>query len=223
MTGKEYIDSLAGLFEKNRDKKTAQWSKAYLKDQYEFYGLKSPLRNQLFKEHRERHDLPKEWREAVSESWKHDEREMQYIGMEIAFRSKKHWVRSDLALFESLVTEKSWWDTVDYIASNIMGHYLYTFSDLIPEVTHRWNTSDNMWLNRTSILFQLKYKDYTDFKLLQKMINRHKYSKEFFLQKAIGWSLRQYAKFDPDAVQAFVTETELKPLSRREALKNIKQ
>ena len=221
LSGTQYLEELASRFKEEADPKNAEQASAYMRHQYRFFGLKSPRRNALFKSHREKYGLPDEWRKTVGKSWEYDEREIQYIGMELAYRCRKNWGREDLALFESMVIQKSWWDTVDYISSNIMGHYLLCFPDLTEEVTKRWNKSDNMWLNRASIIFQLKYKDKTDFELMQNMINRHKSSPEFFLQKAIGWALRQYARQNPQAVRSYVANTELKPLSRREAMKHL--
>ncbi|MEQ8325019.1 MAG: DNA alkylation repair protein [Vicingaceae bacterium] len=222
MSDAAYIDKLASLFEAHGNESNAEAMSKYMKWHFPFFGLNKPKRQELWKMYRNEHGMPRDWRTTVVQSWKYDQREMQYIGMEIAYRSKAHFQREDLALFENMIVERSWWDTVDFIASNIIGEYLYRFPDRIPVCSQRWNNSDNLWLIRTSILFQLKYKDFTDFKLLQQMINRHKYSKEFFLQKAIGWALRQYARVSPDEVLAFVTETELMPLSRREALKHLR-
>ena len=83
-----------------------------------------------------------------------------------------------------------------------------------------WSQSDNMWTNRSAILHQLKFKQQTDAELLFKIIKQHTDSKEFFIQKAIGWALREYAKTSPDVVKVFVEEHSLKPLSKREALKH---
>ena len=109
------------------------------------------------------------------------------------------------------------------IASNLVGNLFQKYPHLIPAYVSKWEKSDNMWLVRTAIIFQLKYKNDTDFKLLKRVIERHLSSKEFFIQKAIGWALRQYAKFEPELVQEYVKRTDLKPLSRREALKHFKK
>jgi 3-methyladenine DNA glycosylase AlkD len=83
----------------------------------------------------------------------------------------------------------------------------------------KWRKSDNFWLRRSAILFQLNYKQETDFELLCEIIRENLGSKEFFINKAIGWALRQYTRVDPDAVRKCVAETPLHPLSAREALK----
>jgi 3-methyladenine DNA glycosylase AlkD len=87
----------------------------------------------------------------------------------------------------------------------------------------QWRSSEDFWLRRTCILFQLKYKKETDFELLKAIIRENLGSKEFFINKAIGWSLRQYSRIDPNAVRAFVNETPLAPLSAKEALKWLKR
>ena len=216
----QYVEKLASLFEEQRNETLALPMTKYMKGLFTYYGIKAPLRQSILRDFIKKNGQPEDWKTAVKLCWQYDEREMQYVGMELAFRSKKKWVESDLSFFEYLIISKSWWDTVDYIASNIIGHYFFIYPGQIKPKISQWNLSPNMWLNRTCLIFQLKYRDYTDFKLLQKIIHQHKYSKEFFIQKAIGWSLRQYARTSPKDVRAFVTETELKPLSRREALKH---
>jgi len=217
---KEYYSGLLSIFDQKRNSENAGPMAKYMKDLFPFFGIKSPQRNELLRAHIKDFGLPEDWKQVVQLCWKQDEREMQLIGMELAFRSKKIYMKEDIAFFEYMITTKSWWDTVDFIASNIIGQYFLAFPDQIKSVTDNWNHSSNMWLNRTCLLFQLKYKTSTDFKLLQEFIHVHKESNEFFLRKAIGWSLRQYAKFRPEEVRMFVNETELKPLSRKEALKH---
>jgi 3-methyladenine DNA glycosylase AlkD len=87
------------------------------------------------------------------------------------------------------------------------------------KVVERFSNSENMWLNRSAILFQLSYKDKTNFEILKSECEKHKDSNEFFIQKAIGWALRDYSRFNPNGVETYVNSTNLKPLSRREALR----
>ena len=117
----------------------------------------------------------------------------------------------------------SWWDAVDTIADHLIGFHLQRFPELVPVSVAKWLASDNMWLQRTAILFQLKYKKKTDVSLLFHCIKEMANSKEFFIRKAIGWALREYSKTDAAAVQSFVASTELWPPSVREALKGIQQ
>jgi 3-methyladenine DNA glycosylase AlkD len=116
---------------------------------------------------------------------------------------------------------KSWWDTVDTISGGPLGIHFQRFPKVRERYLARWRASDNIWLRRATILFQLNYKKETDFDLLCEIIRENLNSKEFFINKAIGWSLRQYARHDPQAVKGFVTSIPLHPLSRREAMKHL--
>jgi 3-methyladenine DNA glycosylase AlkD len=111
---------------------------------------------------------------------------------------------------------------VDTIAKYLLGGYLVQFPGEIHKAIERFSNSENMWLNRSAILFQLSYKEKTDFDLLKSECDKHKNSKEFFIQKAIGWALRDYSRFNPKGVLEFVNSVKLKPLSQREAIQNIK-
>ena len=86
-------------------------------------------------------------------------------------------------------------------------------------VISNWRNSDNIWLNRTCLIFQLKYKNEVDFELLKSLIVQYQPNKEFFIQKAIGWSLRQYSKFNPEAISTFINDIQLEGLAKREASK----
>ena len=130
-------------------------------------------------------------------------------------------LREDLPLVEELITTKSWWDTVDILAIHVVGPILKAHPKEIRKWNKRWMTSDNLWLNRTAILFQLTWKEETDKELLFANIERHADHKDFFIRKAIGWSLRTLAETDPAAVKAFVRSHTLAPLSEREALRKI--
>ena len=111
---------------------------------------------------------------------------------------------------------------MDTIAPHFVGHIVKLDRDYGKNIMMEWSLSDNMWTNRSAILHQLKFKHETDSDVLFEIIKQHSDSKEFFIQKAIGWALREYAKTNPDLVKAFVEEHSLKPLSKREALKHFK-
>ena len=121
--------------------------------------------------------------------------------------------------FERLTVTNSWWDTVDGLASNVVGVHLQRYPELKDPWIGKWRTSDNFWLRRITLLFQLKYKTQTDVPLLFALIEENRTSNEFFIQKAIGWALREYSKTDSAAVEAFIGQTNLAPLSEREGLK----
>lgn len=158
----------------------------------------------------------------VRELWGWPEREYHYIALTFLDRYQQQLTPQDVPLLEYLITTKSWWDTVDSLASHNVGKLLRQYPSSREVVIDAWRESDNIWLRRTTLLFQLGYKAQTDAALLFSLVDQNKDSKEFFIQKAIGWALREYSKTAPEAVQGFVSTASLAPLSQREALKWLK-
>lgn len=198
---------------------------AYMKHHFVFLGIKQPLRKSLLKEFFAAHGKPEvsEFESIVSVVWEQPEREFQYIGLDIASVFVSKLDSRHLAFIQHLITEKSWWDTVDVLASKIAGTILRKESpDFRQSFARKLSHTDHMWLQRTAILFQLGYKNETDIPLLFEIIAQHAASSEFFIQKAIGWALRELAKTQPEIVKQFVANTPLKPLSKREALKHFR-
>jgi 3-methyladenine DNA glycosylase AlkD len=134
---------------------------------------------------------------------------------------KKAWEKKTIKLMEWMIIHKSWWDTVDHIASELTGPFFQIFPDKIIPVTDSWNKSDDIWLQRSSLMFQKKFRSATNADLLAKYILHLRHSNEFFVQKAIGWALREYSKTNPAWVERFVAGHDLPVLSHREALKRI--
>jgi len=157
----------------------------------------------------------------LRELWSLPQREYQYMAMGLLGRFEKQLPEKFIDTVEYLIVTKSWWDTVDALASHSVGTHFKRFPNTRERYLKKWRKSKNLWLRRTAILFQLGYKKETDFELLSKIIRENLGSDEFFINKAIGWSLRQYAYIDPKAVKSFVKSTPLHPLSRREALKHL--
>ncbi|MDT0557483.1 DNA alkylation repair protein [Ichthyenterobacterium sp. W332] len=219
-----FITELTNRLESERHAEFALQMHEYMKRQFPFLGVKSPLRKQLLKEvlanHKE--DVIKNVRNIAETLYAKSEREYHYCAIEILAKilSKKY-KEEDLEYITALIYTNSHWDTVDFIAKHILGSYLLQFWENKQEVITKISQSDNMWLNRSAILFQLGYKERTDETILFEQCLAHKHSKEFFIQKAIGWALREYSKTNPDAVLNFVETNKLKPLSAREALKRI--
>ena len=194
--------------------------KAYMKNRFEFLGIKSPERAELLRPVLSRNNLPaiEELWPIVHELWEMQEREYQYFAMELFSRFNKAANKSWIKYYEYMIVNKSWWDTVDFIATTLVGNYFRIYPENIMPVTGPWMQSGNMWLQRSCLLFQLKYKKQTDTGLLASFIQPLTASKEFFIAKAIGWALREYSKSDPGWVQDFVKNHQLQPLSRKEAL-----
>ena len=149
-------------------------------------------------------------------------REYQYTALEFLTKRKRYLTPDTIPLLEMLITTKSWWDTVDGLAANQVGGVIARFPHIRDQHIGRWRAQENIWLRRTTLLFQLRCKEQTDADLLYALIADNLADKEFFIQKAIGWALREYSKSDPTAVQQFVARTDLSPLAHREALKWMK-
>jgi 3-methyladenine DNA glycosylase AlkD len=220
----EYFLPLKDSFEKHADPIHAAGAKAYMRDISEFYGLGSPLRRQLLQEFLQKAGLPLpgQLESLVHYAWEQPQREWQYIAMEITARYAHKGQTNLLQLSEFMITHKSWWDTVDFISPNIAGAILKRNPGIIRPQIESWIQSGNLWLQRTCLLFQLKFKDDTEQALLFELCDRLSMHKDFFIRKAIGWSLREYSKRNPQAVLQFVDSHQLSPLSYREALKRIK-
>lgn len=216
-----YLQSLEKSFVTSANPHEAVKMKKYMKDLFDFYGIKSPIRKELYKTHKQNFGLiPSDQKdEIVKWCWNSPQREWQYFAMDFLGREAKKADEKMIELYEFMILNKSWWDTIDFIAANLVGIYFQIYPDQIPAMTKKWMSSGNMWLQRTCILFQLKYRKNTDTVLLESFIDPLKESKEFFIRKAIGWSLREYSKTNPDYVKEFVKTNQLSNLSHREALK----
>jgi 3-methyladenine DNA glycosylase AlkD len=213
------------VFSKNSNESIAWGQSAYLKNNFEFFGLKSPKRKELQRPFLIKKNLPcKEVAfQLVQDLWNEPQRELHYFALEILFKYKNEYQKEDLKFFEKLITENSWWDSIDFIAPNILGVYFKKFPGMRKETIGGWLESENIWLQRSALLFQLKYKEELDKALLTYVIDRLNNEKEFFIRKAIGWILREYSKVNPDWVTKYVEKTTLQPLSRKEALKVIER
>lgn len=181
---------------------------AYMKNKFPFCGVKAPLRNQIIKPiwQREQSFIKAHITDITTALWARDNRECQMIAMELMGKCKKTYDNDHLPHLEELITTKSWWDTVDFLASTIVGHILKNNKSLARATGLRYMHTDNMWLQRTALIFQLKYKDQTDEQLLYELIPMTFGSKEFFINKASGWALRQHSKFRKDSVREFIEE-----------------
>lgn len=197
----------------------------YMKNNFSFLGIKTEERRAIFKENYEKSksEIKANFRTIAWELFNKNEREFHQCAIDLLVKEfKKNFILEDIKLIEKLIITNSWWDSVDVVAKYLLGGYLQQFPNETYEVIERFSNSENMWLNRSAIIFQLSYKEKTNFDLLKSECEKHKDSKEFFIQKAIGWALRDYSRFNPNGVSEYVNSTNLKPLSQREALRNIK-
>ena len=217
------IQELQQMFKLLANEEHAKSAEAYMKNQFKYFGIYTNERRKISNDYIKQVGLlsKKELDKTVKELYKQTHREFQYVAIELIAFHKKQWAEDIIELTEFCLINKSWWDTVDGIASAIIGDYFKKFPQQINPITSRWNNSNNFWLTRSSIMFQKTYKLNTDTDLLAKYILNCNTSKEFFVQKAIGWALREYSKTNPIWVKDFVANNILAPLSKREALRLI--
>lgn len=221
----ETISWLENEFEKKRNPENAFFMSAYMKNKFPFYGIKVPERNEIFKLLKTTFPLNqlKENRfEITFALFEREEREFHQIGLDLLLQFQKQTTPADLPSLERLLLTHSWWDSVDKIAPNLVAYVFKNFPESINQTIYSWRNHPSIWLNRTCIIFQLKYKTGVDVELLSDLIQQFRTSNEFFIQKAIGWMLREYGKTNPDWVKSITNTIELKPLSKREALRIIK-
>jgi 3-methyladenine DNA glycosylase AlkD len=219
-----FITELEFTFDKNRNPENAVPMAKYMKNLFPFYGIKTEQRRFLFKEvcKANKEELTQNSREIAWKLFNKEFRELHYCGIEIVIKNlKNNYQNDDINLIEKLLTTKSWWDSVDTISKFVLGEYLNEFTEETTKVVERFSNSKNMWLNRSVLLFQLGYKNKTNAEILFTECKKHSHSKEFFIQKAIGWALREYASTNPELVKTFVNSNDLKPLSKKEALRKL--
>jgi len=217
----EFCNALEDAFRDLANAENAGWMRKYMRDQFPFLGIKKPEREQVFSELYRLHGNPTEFIETSKYLFSKPEREFQYIAMDYVRKSKSAWDERVPLLVEEWIGQESWWDVVDVLGPQIMGPYFLKFPSQRAYWIQRWMASGNFWLQRVCLVFQLNYKGKTDRDLLADVIIQLAGSKEFFIQKAIGWALRQFARYDADWVRDFVATNSLAPLSKREAMKHI--
>ncbi|WP_375562695.1 DNA alkylation repair protein [Bernardetia sp. OM2101] len=221
-----YLKTLQSEFESQANPKIAAQQKAYMRNQFEYVGIKTPQRRELQKPFLSKEFLPKksELHQIVKILWQKPQRDYQLFAQELAFKYKKELEKEDIALFEFMILNKSWWDTIDFIAPKLVNQYFKSFPKERDFYIEKWLESKNIWLQRSAILFQLKDKENIDTHLLTSITISLIPSKEFFINKAIGWILREYSRTNPNWVIDFVekNESELSNLSKREALRLLK-
>ncbi len=218
-----YIGSLQEKFGQASDPANAVRMSAYMKNRFPFFGIKTPERRRISREFINENGLPlfEKLDEVIFKLFELQHRELHHFAIELCGKYKNGWTPKTIKLFEKMAVTKSWWDSVDAINIFCIKPYFAKFPNADTySITQSWIDSGNIWLQRLSIIFQLRLTDKTDTKLLARNILQLNHSDEFSVQKAIGWALRDFWRTDPDWVISFVNRNDLKPLSIREALKH---
>lgn len=216
MNGQELLNEL----KENEDRERAVQMKAYMRDQFEFLGIQATKRRELmrpyFNERKQEETI--DW-EFVKDFWDQPYRECQYIVCDYLSFKQKKLVPSDVEQIKRIALIKPWWDTIDSL-DKVIGKLALKHPEL-NETLIEWSLSDSIWLRRIAINHQRLRKESTDTHLLEQIILNNLGSNEFFINKAIGWILRDYSKTDPQWVSSFITnyKEKLHPLSIKEGSK----
>ncbi len=199
----------------------AFWMKKYMRNQFDFLGVKKPVQIQIFNKAFKTLQTPDQYLEIATEMRNLPMHEFHYLSMVLVIKMKRKWDARIPIWVEEMTLMYPWWDITDVLAPKILGPYFLLFPEDKDNHINRWMKSGNIWLQRLCILYQLDYKQQLNVEDLGAIIVPLAASKEFFIQKAIGWILRQYARTNPEWVRQFVSNNTLSSLSKREALKHL--
>ncbi len=218
-------DALRQALSEAADPAKAPSMQAYMKTDQPFYGVMAAPRRAIFRAALKAHPIRsrEEYEENVRDLWYGTYREEMYLALDLAEGAKVYRDLASWPLYVELMRTATNWDTLDWIAAILLGDLLRHHREKETEV-RLWVDDANLWVRRTTLLIHLKHKHETNLPMLSAAILHLAPEKEFFIRKAIGWVLREYAKTDPDWVRAFVDDhrEQLSGLSVREALKNLK-
>ena len=225
MKEKQILKDLKTSFEQKANPVNAKEQKRYMKSRLDFWGIKTLELNQLAKSVFRNYSLEsaQEYRKILLYLFENaSKREEWYAAIQFALFFKAFIKEENLSVWVKMIRLAGWWDITDSITGKLIGPTLKD-NEKMTTYARKWIEDENFWIRRTALLMQLKYKTKTDFELLKELILKTKHEDELFIQKAIGWALRQYSYYNPEVVLKFVSESELSRLSKREALKVIER
>ena len=206
--------------EENRNELLAVSMERYMQDKFSFLGVRGATRTEIYKKHfpEARKSKVIDW-EFIETCWNKEEREFQYAVVYYLKTMQKFLKREDISRLKYLIVTKSWWDTVDLLAK-VVGSLVIRFEGL-NQLMLEWSKDSNIWLRRVAMLHQLSFKEKVDEGLLEKILLANLGDNEFFINKAVGWALRDYSKFNPEWVTKFIEKNRenMANLSLREASK----
>lgn len=209
-------------FEENRNELLAESMSKYMQDKFRFLGVRGATRTEIYKKYfpDARKTKTIDW-DFVENCWNKEEREFQYVVVYYLKAMQKFLKREDISKLKYLIVTKSWWDTVDLLAK-VIGSLVIRIEGY-DKIMLEWSKDSNIWLRRVAILYQLSLKDKVDEIILDKVLVNNLSDSEFFINKAVGWALRDYSKFNPEWVREFIKKNKdnMANLSIREASKYI--
>lgn len=209
-------------FEGNRNELLAESMEKYMQDKFRFLGVRGATRTEIYKKYfpEARKSKAIDW-DFIENCWNKEEREFQYVVVFYLKTMQRFLKREDISRLKYLIVTKSWWDTVDLLAK-VVGSLVIRIEGY-DQIMLEWSKDSNIWLKRVAILYQLSLKDKVDKQILDKILVNNLGDSEFFINKAIGWALRDYSKFNPEWVREFIKKNKdnMANLSIREASKYI--
>ena len=221
------IKYITNTLNDNKNSKDAIQMQRYLKTTMPFYGVKSPILNTIVNDVNNLHLISnqEEYNSVIMDIWNLSHREEKYISIKLARKWKKYITLEALTVYEKMIREGQWWDFIDPISQGLIGILLMNNRFKMNKILDKWIKDENLWIRRSAILAHLKHKKNTDYKKLFEYCLKCAHEKEFFIQKAIGWVLREFSKTEPEIVYAFIQDNErvLSNLSKREGMKYIKK
>jgi 3-methyladenine DNA glycosylase AlkD len=221
----ELVDHVRSGLNDRADPDKAAGMQSYMKTDMPFYGVQKPGRVAILCEIRSRYapQTHAGYLASAAALWELPHREEKYLAQAFALAFPEHIVPDSLPLYRRFIVEGAWWDFVDETATHMIRELVVRYAKEIWPVVEGWSSDEDLWLRRTAIICQVGAKERTDSERLFRFCVARAHEREFFIRKAIGWALRDYARTDPDAVARFVTDhtEELSPLSVREASKHI--
>jgi len=213
------LDLITDL-EENRNELLAESMSKYMQDKFRFLGVRGATRTEIYKKYfpDARKTKTIDW-DFVENCWNKEEREFQYVVVYYLKAMQKFLKREDISRLKYLIVTKSWWDTVDLLAK-VVGSLVIRIEGY-DQIMLEWSKDSNIWLKRVAILYQLSLKEKVDKQVLDKILVNNLGDSEFFINKAIGWALRDYSKFNPEWVREFLekNKNDMVNLSLREASK----
>ncbi len=218
----EKYNKIKKLFEENKNDQQAVKMAKYMRNKFAFYGLKTPLRRSLYKDFLkvEKQNGEIDWK-FLDICYRDEHREFQYLVYDYLLALNQYVNFDDISKIKKYILNKSWWDTIDFL-DKVIGNV--AARDIrVKDLMKAWSKNDNIWIKRTAIQHQLGIKDQTDTESLATIIVNCFGTDEFFINKSIGWALRDYSKTNPDWVRKFIKKhhAKMSSLSIKEASKYI--
>ena len=215
------LDLITDL-EENRNELLAESMSKYMQDKFRFLGVRGATRTEIYKKYfpDARKTKTIDW-DFVENCWNKEEREFQYVVVYYLKAMQKFLKREDISRLKYLIVTKSWWDTIDLLAK-VVGSLIIRIEGY-DQIMLEWSKDSNIWLRRVAILYQLSLKDKVDKQVLDEILVNNLGDSEFFINKAVGWALRDYSKYNPEWVREFIKKNKenMANLSIREASKYI--